>query len=145
MTINQAVATFKELDRNDVDSILARNNVGRLAFTSAGRVEIRPVHYVYSDDTLYGRTSPETSIAQSSELPAAVAFEVDEIESVFQWKSVIVRGELDVLSPGTDEWKAAAELLRRVVKGTFTKRDPVPHRTTIFRLRVSEATGRAAG
>jgi uncharacterized protein len=137
---------FTDLDQEQIDALLARNNVGRLAFTCNGEPDIRPLHYVYSGGRIYGRTSPGADFA-GLQLPARVAFEVDEIEAIFRWKSVIVRGDIDLLSPEgaeADERKRAIEVLRRVVKETFIEGDPVPHRTVIFRIQPERMTGRAS-
>src|SRR5690606_26192048 len=102
---------FVDLEENDVRSILARNNVGRLAFVHQGEVEIRPLHYVFKQGRIYGRTSPSALLLDPVPEPARVAFEVDEIDSIFRWKSVIVKGPLDVLVPDgddVDEWRTAA-------------------------------------
>ena len=40
------------------EQILARNRVGRIAFTNQGRVNILPIHYRYDDGWIYGRTQP---------------------------------------------------------------------------------------
>ena len=138
---------FREIDQNDIRSVLARNQVGRLAFTAGGEVDIRPLHYAYSAGKIYGRTSPGAKFIAISELPAKVAFEVDEVESVFHWTSVIARGRFQVLSAhGTDaeEWRMAVGLLRRVIKDAFLDEDPVPERDVIFCITVEETTGRAA-
>jgi nitroimidazol reductase NimA-like FMN-containing flavoprotein (pyridoxamine 5'-phosphate oxidase superfamily) len=138
---------FLQLDGTDIQSVLARNRVGRLAFTWGGEVDIRPLHYVYSAGNLYGRASPGAKFVGISDLPARVAFEVDEVESGFRWTSVIVRGHFRVLSehgPDADEWREAVQLLRRAVKGSFADADPTPERNVIFCITLEEATGRAA-
>jgi uncharacterized protein len=135
-----------ELDARDVRAILARNHVGRLAFTWGGEVEIRPLHYVLADSVLYGRTSHGAKFVNLETLPTRIAFEVDEIESVFRWKSVLVRGTFSVLFPdGTarDEWAFAVARLRTLVRDTFDADDPVPERSVVFRIEIDEATGRA--
>lgn len=38
----------------------------------------------------------------------------------------------------------AVELLRTLVRETFTTDDPAPHRDVVFRIAVQEATGREA-
>lgn len=138
---------FRELDENDIRALLARNHVGRLAFAWGGEIDLRPLHYVFSNGRIYGRTSPGAKFTQIQELPARVVFEVDEIEAVFRWRSVIIRGRFEVLSPDgpeSDEWGNAVELLRRVIKKTFARGDPVPDRNIIFRISVDEATGRSS-
>jgi uncharacterized protein len=146
MIIDQ-VPEFCVLDAEDVHAILSRNYVGRLAFDWGGRVDIRPLHYVFSGGRIYGRTSPGVKFAQFAGPQAPVAFEVDEVEAVFRWKSVIVRGRFDILSPdgaeAAERWRAA-QLLRRIVKNSLEASDPVPERDIIFRITVDEATGRAS-
>jgi uncharacterized protein len=138
---------IRELDDNDVRSVLARNTVGRLAFCVDGDVDIRPLHYAFSHGRIYGRTGPGARFIKIEGNPARVAFEVDEVESVFHWTSVIARGHFHVLSgegPDEAEWRRAIELLRRVIRDTFVADDPVPERNIIFRITVDEATGRSA-
>ena len=49
---------FAVLNRfEECEDILARNTVGRLAFALQDRVSVLPVHYVYEDGWIYGRTS----------------------------------------------------------------------------------------
>jgi nitroimidazol reductase NimA-like FMN-containing flavoprotein (pyridoxamine 5'-phosphate oxidase superfamily) len=38
---------FRSLDRGEIDEILARNHVGRLAYAWKNHVDIEPLHYVY--------------------------------------------------------------------------------------------------
>lgn len=142
----QAEPEFRELEERDMRSILVRNHVGRLAFSWSGEVDIRPLNYAYAKGRIYGRTSAGAKFI-GIETPARVAFEVDEVESVFHWKSVIVRGNFEILSPDRDaaEWESALKLLRRVIHSTFVPSDPVPERTVVFRITVQEMTGRASG
>lgn len=137
----------RELDQRDVKSILVRNYVGRLAFGAHDRIEIRPIHYVYSDGRIYGRTSYGAKFERFEILPAPVAFEVDEVESMFRWRSVIAHGTLTVLTPDADarEWGEAVQLLRRLVRAAFTDDDPVPQRSLVFRITLDEVSGRAMG
>ncbi len=135
----------RELDEGAIHSILARNYVGRIAFIANGRIEIRPILYVYSEGRIYGRTSPEAKLEVVGATGTPVAFEVDEVESMFRWQSVVAHGGLTVLSPEgaeREEWQHAIVLLRRLLKQTFTPADPVPDRSVIFRIVVQEINGR---
>ena len=136
------------LDENDIRSILGRNTVGRLAFCWSGKADIRPLHYVFSEGKIYGRTSVGAKFARSNGFESPVAFEVDEIESVLKWKSVIARGSFSILTGDgeeAEEWREATRLLRRVIKDAFGPEDPVPERDIVFRIVVHELTGRASG
>ena len=57
MTVMEA-PTIREMTRPEIDALLARNHVGRMAFASGNRIDIEPIHYVYANGWLYGRTSP---------------------------------------------------------------------------------------
>ena len=44
------------LDTEQSRALLARNRIGRIAFAISGRVDIEPIHYVYQDGWIFGRT-----------------------------------------------------------------------------------------
>jgi nitroimidazol reductase NimA-like FMN-containing flavoprotein (pyridoxamine 5'-phosphate oxidase superfamily) len=78
-----------------------------------------------------------------------VAFEVDEIEGLFQWQSVVVHGGFYVISRDgaswqQETWMRGVALLRTLIPETFRNDDPTPHRELLFRIAVQEITGRAA-
>jgi uncharacterized protein len=140
--------TFRELSRAEIDEILARHNVGRIAYAFRNRVDIEPINYVYHDGWIYARTAPGSKIAILAHSPW-VAFEVDEVKGVFDWRSVVLRTTVYAMSPdGTPEqeqvYSQAVELIRGIVPETFTGDDPTPERSVIIRMYVDEATGREA-
>ena len=140
---------FRELTRPECLALLDRGQVGRLAFVHHGHVGITPLHYVYHDGWLYGRTAPGEKLAALRHHPW-VAFEVDEIDGTFEWRSVVVRGAFYLLhrdGPSADRarWEHAAALLRELVPEALTPADPVAWRDVVFRIHVGEVTGRAAG
>lgn len=143
---------FRELDRAEIEAILARNHVGRIAYARNHRIEIQPVHYVYSDDWIYGRTSYGSKYRALGETAYRwwpVAFEVDEVEDLFRWRSVLVHGGfylIDREGPQHERkaWNKAVELLRELIPETLRPSDPVPFRTALFRIAVQEVSGREA-
>jgi hypothetical protein len=137
------------LTQAECEIVLARNNVGRLAFSFHDRVDIEPIHYVFADGWLYGRTSPGSKLVPIGH-NHWIAFEVDEIDGVFTWRSVVVHGAFYPLSPEGPEreaeaWERAIDLLRRVIPETWTSSDPVSFRTVVFRIHIDSMTGRVAG
>jgi uncharacterized protein len=143
-----ASPVFSTLDDEDARSLLRRNRVGRIAFSFHDRVDVEPVHYVFDEQWLFGRTSPGSKLSVVRHNPW-VAFEVDEPSDTFDWQSVVVHGTVYVLEPDgppstTHAWARAMELLQEVVPGSGTADDPVPHRTVVFGIHVDEIIGRAA-
>jgi nitroimidazol reductase NimA-like FMN-containing flavoprotein (pyridoxamine 5'-phosphate oxidase superfamily) len=140
---------FRTLDHDECVAILSRNHVGRLAYARHGRVDIEPLNYVYHEGWLYGRTSHGAKIDATGTTWAPVAFEVDEVEELFRWRSVVVHGGFYSLEDGgaevlRDDRRRGVELLRTLVPDTFTGADPVAFRTVVFRIAVQEVAGREA-
>jgi uncharacterized protein len=140
---------FRALERAEIEEILARNHVGRIAFARENQIEILPVHYVYADQWLYGRTSPGGKLHEVAENWWPVAFEVDEIEGMFDWRSVVVKGGLYTMSSEgaaweREAWMTGVGLLRKLIPDALREDDPVPMRTTLFRIAVQDVTGREA-
>jgi uncharacterized protein len=136
------------LDRAGCEAMLARHHVGRLAFSFHDRVDIEPIHYLFEDGWIYGRTSAGSKVA-TIEHSRWVAFEVDEVRGIFTWKSVVAHGAFYVLAPsGTDvdhrAWTHARAAIRRLLPDAWTPDDPVPFRTVLFRIHIAELTGRVA-
>lgn len=147
--MNATTPVFRHLDRSECEAILARNHVGRIAYARANHVEIEPVHYVYSDGWIYGRTSEGRKIEMTGYTWWPVAFEVDEIEEMFRWRSVVVHGGFFAMPRreggwDVEEWKTGVELLRTLIPETFAEGDPVGFRTIVFRIAVQEISGRDA-
>ena len=144
----QPTPVFRELTRAQCDALLERNHVGRIAFTFRDRVDIEPVHYVYAKGWLYGRTSPGTKLATLRHHPW-IAFEVDEIEDLHDWRSVIVHGAVHLpdgegSATERDAYESTLALIRHLVPHALEPGDPTPERQVLFRIHVDEVTGREA-
>jgi nitroimidazol reductase NimA-like FMN-containing flavoprotein (pyridoxamine 5'-phosphate oxidase superfamily) len=140
--------TFRDLSRDEIEGMLLRNRVGRLAFSIHDRVDIQPIHYIYERGWLYGRTSEGTKLSTLKH-NQWVAFEVDEITDIFDWRSLVIHGSFWIMhprgSPRAEElWTKAAELVTKIVPGALTDRDPVAFRQTLFRIAVGDVRGREA-
>lgn len=140
--------SVRELTRDECDALLARNHLGRIAFTFHDRVDLEPVHYVYSGGWLHGRTSQGTKLSTLRHHPW-VAFEVDEVEGLYDWQSVIVHGVVYIPDPdGSPADIAAFEstlgLVRELVPHALDAADPTPERQVLFRIYAEEVTGRAS-
>ena len=133
---------------NTCEAILNANSVGRIAFALQDRVSIVPVHYVYEGGWIYGRTAAGGKLREILR-NRRVAFEVDEHSQLFEWRSVVIRGPLYLIEPGTTPsdrriYAKAVSLIRRLVPSTLTDSDPVPFRDQLFRIRVAEISGRTS-
>ena len=139
--------TFFDLSPAEAIDLLKRNHVGRLAFTFHDRVDIEPISYVFADGWLYARTSPGHKLATVQHHPW-VAFEVDEVRSRFEWRSVVVHGTIYFLDADRDadraDYEAAVQILRSAQADMLTSGDKTPQRRVVFRIYADEISGRAA-
>lgn len=146
MTATKMAPTFSELRETDARALLARNHVGRLAFSYRDRVDIQPIHYVYDNDWLLGRTGVGSKLVKLAHHPWC-AFEVDEVHGPFHWDSVVVHGSFTLLDPklgSSDLYARAVERLQQFIPGTFTDDDPAPARVIPFAVHIDELSGRFA-
>jgi len=137
---------IRALTSTELRAFLERHNVGRIAFSFHDRVDIQPIHYVFKDNWLYGRTSRGSKFATLAHNPWC-AFEVDESRGLFDWDSVVMKGNLELLDPelaSPDAYARGLELVRNLVPDTFSDHDPVPERSILFRVHASEVTGRSS-
>lgn len=143
-----AAPQFKTLSRDECESVLLRNNVGRIAFSLHDRVSILPIHYVFQNGWIYGRTASAGKLGQILR-NRRIAFEVDEHSQLFDWRSVIVRGAFYLIQPDKTQhpssvYRTAVAAIRQLLPDALTESDPVPFRDELFRIRAVDVTGRAS-
>ena len=140
--------TFRELSATEMHVLLARNHVGRIAYSFHDRVDIEPISYVFANDAFYMRTEPGSKLATLAHAPWA-AFEVDEIRGPFDWRSVVAHGTVYMLEDaGSPEaratYRAAVARLREIMPGALGPDDPAPQRRVVLKLYLADLTGREA-
>ncbi len=138
---------IRPMGRGEIDALLERNHVGRLAYARGNQVDIEPIHYVFADGWIYGRTSRGSKIEATGTTWWPVAFEVDEVDGLFDWRSVVVHGGFYAIAPDRagetgEAWMRGIGLLRRLIPETLREEDPAPWRDIVFRIAVQEAEGR---
>lgn len=141
-------ATLRDLDFAEIEAMLRAHRYGRLAFTFRDRVDIEPIHYAYDAGWLYGRTSPGTKLTVLAHHPW-VAFEIDEVQGLHDWRSVVVKGtvyfvESDGGEVEEEAYARTVAALRRFVPELLTEQDPFPERVMLFRIHIDEMHGRAS-
>ena len=123
-----AAPQFKTLSRDECESVLLRNNVGRIAFSLHDRVSILPIHYVFQNGWIYGRTASAGKLGQILR-NRRIAFEVDEHSQLFDWRSVIVRGAFYLIQPDKTQhpssvYRTAVAAIRQLLPDALTESDP---------------------
>lgn len=139
---------FADLTPTQAWELLRRNHVGRLAFFNHGFVDMEPVHYVARDDWLFVRSAEGAKVEVFPHHPY-VAFEVDEVDGMFDWKSVVAHGTVYMMA---DEgaridraiFDMALEALRSLMPAAMSENDPTPERRRVYGIHVDRVTARVA-
>jgi len=114
-----------QLEKKEIDSLLAAEPVGRLATVNAdGTPYITPIHYVYHNQKIYIHGLPRGQKTDNIAANPNVCFEVDQFEKLVfpeekspcsvntQYKSVIITGTAKVV----EDEKLKAEALNLIVE-----------------------------
>jgi hypothetical protein len=109
---NERVA-IKNMETAECLQLLGENYIGRLAYIFAESPHVIPITYFHDaeEKCILGYSSPGYKI-KAMEKNARVAFQVDDILSIEQWRSVLVHGNFEELEGST-----AKKYLRRFAEG----------------------------
>ena len=140
--------TFRDLDASEANELLARNHVGRIAYSFHDRVDIEPLSYVFADGAIYLRTAPGSKLATLAHAPW-VAFEVDEVSGPFDWRSVVAHGTIYEMTETGNEsareaYRVAVAHIRTLTPNALADDDPAPARRVVLKLHLDTVTGREA-
>ena len=142
-----------ELSKTQIEDLLHQEIVGRIGCHNKGTTYIVPVSYAYDGTYIYVRTFEGMKIHFMRQNPA-VCFQVDHLENMGNWQSVIAWGTFEELPEGADREKAVAALMSRplplVSSSTthlsanwpFTSNDLNDVKGIVFRIQLVVKTGR---
>ena len=137
------------LDPTRIEALLEAGSVGRVGCHADGRTYVVPIAYAYADGCVYGHSTEGLKIRMMRQNPS-VCFEVDSVESVFHWSSVIAWGTYEELH-GEAADAAMRTILVRFLQAranatirTLTQMRPGVSETgaVVYRIRLVEKTGR---
>ena len=148
MTRTTPAPTFRSLDDAEMHALLARNHIGRIAYSFHDRVDIEPISYIFADGAIYMRTAPGSKLLTLAHVPW-VAFEVDELRGPFDWRSVVAHGTVYVLDDSgspidRSTYRRAVARLRELMPEALDANDPVPMRRVVIKLYPATLEGREA-
>jgi nitroimidazol reductase NimA-like FMN-containing flavoprotein (pyridoxamine 5'-phosphate oxidase superfamily) len=139
---------IEELSDEEAKGLLARNQLGRIAYTFRAQVDIRPLMYAYEEGWLFGRTSSGEKL-RILRHNRWVALVVDEVVDFWNWESVVVRGGIHFFGQRGDAEDTAMRerallAIRGVIPEALTEADPAAERNFLYGLAVHEISGRKA-
>lgn len=137
---------MRALSRDDALALVARHHVGRIGLGLHDLIRVELACYVYADDWIYLRMPAGEDIEIITRHPWA-AFEVDEVDGLYDWRSVETSGAVEILTSDPHaghrfEYEQGVRLLRDAVPAVLTADDPYPDRVRLLRVHVDTVRGR---
>jgi nitroimidazol reductase NimA-like FMN-containing flavoprotein (pyridoxamine 5'-phosphate oxidase superfamily) len=135
-----------DLTPDEIERLLEDEVLGRIGCLSGGRPYVVPVCYAYLDGCVYGHTAKGAKW-QAMRAEPSVCFEVEHVDDLSSWRSVIAWGVFEELD-GADAERGMQLLVDRILPllHTPTTPQPRPHSSTatatVYRIRLGEKTGR---
>jgi nitroimidazol reductase NimA-like FMN-containing flavoprotein (pyridoxamine 5'-phosphate oxidase superfamily) len=142
-----------KLNPEQMDHVLRSQVVGRIGCYADGSVYLVPITYLYDGEHIYGHTKEGLKVRMMRQNPR-VCFEVDVIENMANWQSVVLQGIYEELT-GEESQDVRRMLFNRMtpllVSETSMPADspgihqPItasPLTLVTFRIRITEKTGR---
>jgi nitroimidazol reductase NimA-like FMN-containing flavoprotein (pyridoxamine 5'-phosphate oxidase superfamily) len=137
------------LDQKQIDRVLSSGTVGRIGVSGEGRTYVVPTTYVFDGDSVYCHSAMGLKIRMMRANPE-VCFEVDEIDDMANWRSVVAWGRYEELK-GELATAAMNLLVSRLSPLTASETAGPSGRTAgragngeeiSYRIRLAERTGR---
>lgn len=134
----------KILAEDEALDLLKECRIGRLGCIDNGEPYVVPINYLFDDGSIYSHSLPGRKIEALRANPRA-CLQVDQIETDFNWRSVIAHGTFDEIHLPSDRRIVLGKLLARFplltpVEAVMAQDASAPD-TIVFRLRVDRITG----
>ena len=144
-----------KLTGEQIDDILKRNVLGRIGCHDGKKTYVVPVNYIYDGHFILAHSLEGMKIEMMRKQPQ-VCFEVDEMQSLTNWRSVIVWGEYQELTEERERYYAMKLFVDKglhlkisdaVIPSELNKLPMLPplpgnNRPVIYRIVITERTGK---
>ncbi|MFZ2174081.1 MAG: pyridoxamine 5'-phosphate oxidase family protein [Rhodococcus sp. (in: high G+C Gram-positive bacteria)] len=138
------------LNQQQIEQVLRSEVIGRIGCVAEGRVYVVPITYAYDGTYVYGHSADGAKLRAMRADPH-VCFEVERVENLANWQSVIAWGEFEELEGEASE-AGMRVLLDRLMPLMASATSGPPHgghpegadagHASVYRIRLGERTGR---
>lgn len=142
------------LDENQIEDLLKQQVTGRIGCYADGITYIVPINYVYKDGYIYGHSAAGKKIEMLRKNPQ-VCFQIDHIESIVKWKSVIVWGVYQEITEREEMQEAMQGIIHHIIPLMPDENEHPSHGITdnesdigtsidliLYKIRLTEKSGR---
>lgn len=144
-----------KLNEEQIDAVLRSGLIGRIGCRDNNDIYIVPVNYVYDGKNIIAHSQPGKKIQMMRNTPS-VCFEVEDLKSTTNWKTVIAHGTYQELAGEQERYDAMKLFVDRMLHlkisetailpetsaGRVHPRSPGNITMIIYRILLTEKTGR---
>jgi nitroimidazol reductase NimA-like FMN-containing flavoprotein (pyridoxamine 5'-phosphate oxidase superfamily) len=144
-----------ELNIEMQEELLKTQLLGRIGCHADGTTYIVPVHYVYDDPNVYAHSAKGLKIDLMRKNPE-VCFEIDNVESFFNWQSVICWGLFEEITDMREMQQAMQKIIDRIEPYLSKAEDAHPSHgiadfaseigtdkeLVVYKIKITKKTGR---
>jgi nitroimidazol reductase NimA-like FMN-containing flavoprotein (pyridoxamine 5'-phosphate oxidase superfamily) len=144
---------FGKLGKAQIEKVITDNIVGRLGCHADGKTYVVPISYAYDGRFIYARTFEGLKISMMRKNPD-VCFQIDEMENMANWRSVVAWGTFEELTGEEERNAGLQKLIARILpeissetvklspQWPFPTEDYTKIEGIVFRIRLTEKSGR---
>ena len=103
-----------ELNEAQIEDLLKKQITGRIGSTDGILPYIVPINYVYNGKAIISHSAPGKKIDMMRKNPR-VCFQVDDIKSIFNWKSVVAWGRFEEITDMAEKEQAMMLLNKSIM------------------------------
>lgn len=142
------------LSNAQIDHVLQAQSLGRIGCYADEKIYVVPVTYVYKDGFIYAHSKEGMKVKMMRKHPR-VCFQVDVMENMTNWRSVILWGEYEELKSEKEQQAGMKIMMDRltpfITSETVRASDSFSHppdvvekvlKAVAYRIKVIEKTGR---
>jgi nitroimidazol reductase NimA-like FMN-containing flavoprotein (pyridoxamine 5'-phosphate oxidase superfamily) len=142
------------LNDSQMEDVLKTQVIGRIGCHADGITYVVPVTYVYDGANIYAHSAAKGMKVEMMNKNPEVCFEVDTMQNMANWQSVIVWGRFEEITDKKEKQAAMQKLIDRIMPlmtsetaqpthGLKTHAADVQQQQAIlYRIKVSKKTGR---
>jgi nitroimidazol reductase NimA-like FMN-containing flavoprotein (pyridoxamine 5'-phosphate oxidase superfamily) len=153
LVLKKSYIMLGQLNKTEIEHLLVHQVVGRIGCHANGTTYVVPISYAYDGESVYCHTHEglKTRIMGENK---NVCFQVDQMQNMANWQSVISQGEYEEVTDKTEREKALKLLLNRILplissetvhltpQWPFIPEDVNSIKGVVFRIRLLEKSGR---
>lgn len=111
---------FGALNKNEIEDVLSQQIIGRIGCHADGITYIVPISYAYDGKCIYARTYEGLKVDLMRKNPS-ICFQVDIMDNMANWKSVIAWGKYKEITDADERNEAIKKLISRKIPGIASK------------------------